>query len=149
MCLGRSFVTQPSHNRNGRVGRVMGDSANWTVSMAGSQFCPMTWINQAVSVSKQPFLKTVVKTQMKCQSCILMIIMKDYHITVLEQGLEDLYWITGLWWHVYDKRLHDDLCGPHLMIWWQTSNDVKFDVLTSGDPNNEDYIMMVTLCWRI
>ena len=65
-----------------------------------------------------------MKTQMKCQSCIL-IIMKCYHISIIDEGLEEIHVMT---------------CP--------TSNDVKLDVLTSGDPNNADYIMMVTICWR-
>ena len=65
-----------------------------------------------------------MKTQMKCQSCIL-IIMKYYHISILDEGLEEIHMMT---------------CP--------TSNDVKIDVLTFGDPNNADYIMMVTICWR-
>jgi len=49
--------------------------------------------------------------------------MKCYHISILDEGLEEIHVMT---------------CP--------TSNDVKLDVLTSGDPNNEDYKMMVTIC---
>lgn len=54
---------------------------------------------------------------MKCQSCIL----KDYHITILDEGLEEIHMMT---------------CP--------TSNVLKLDLLTSDDPNNGDHMLKKT-----